>query len=252
MCLSRYAGDVEPQRIVSLVPSLTELLFWLGAGERVVGRTKFCTEPAGEVERIPALGGTKNPDVARIIQLRPDLVIANKEENRREDIEALEGAGLRVLLTDPNTVTEAIEMILIVGGVVSAGEKAQVLALDIALALAAVPDGELALVYVGVWHHPMMGLGGQSYGNSLIEACGGRNVLCARPRYPETSLDEIRSLAPRLILLPDEPFPFDESHTRVYSEIAPAQVIDGKLLWWYGARMPAAIRELSVLLGEYR
>jgi len=243
---------MELRRIVSLVPSLTELLFWLGAGERVVGRTKFCTEPAGDIERVPPLGGTKDPDVKRIVGLRPDLVIANKEENRREDIESLEAAGLRVLLTDPNTVTEAIEMVLIIGGVAGAEERAKVLALDTALALAAAPEGEPVPVYTGVWHHPMMGLGGESYGHSLLEACGGRNVLASRPRYPRTSLDEIRGLAPRLILLPDEPFPFDDSHARVYGEIAPARVIDGKLLWWYGPRMPGAIRELSALLGEYR
>ena len=247
-----YADPVTPARIVSLVPSLTELLFWLGAGDRVVGRTKFCTEPAGDVEGVPALGGTKNPDVAAIIALRPDLVVANKEENRREDVEALEAAGLRVLLTDPNTVTEAIEMVLILGGVVGAKEKADVLALDTALALAAVEQGEPAPVYVGVWHHPMMGLGGESYGHSLIEACGGRNVLGARPRYPQTSIDELCSLAPRLILLPDEPFPFDEGHVKLYAEIAPARVVDGKMMWWYGPRMPAAIRQLSALLKEFR
>ena len=243
---------MEPRRIVSLVPSLTELLVWLGARDRLAGRTKFCTEPAGEVEHVPALGGTKNPDVARIIDLRPDLVLANKEENRREDIEALEASGLPVLLTDPCTVAEAVEMILVVGGVVGAEEKAQTLALDVALAVAGVTEGDPVPVYAGVWHHPMMGLGGESYGNALVESCGGRNVLAGRRRYPETSFDEIRSLAPRLILLPDEPFPFDEGHARVYGGIAPARVIDGKLLWWYGPRMPAAIRELSALLEEYR
>jgi ABC-type Fe3+-hydroxamate transport system substrate-binding protein len=243
---------VPHQRIVSLVPSLTELLFWLDAGERVVGRTKFCTEPASEVEHIPSLGGTKNPDVDRILALRPDLVVANKEENRREDIEALEAAGLRVMVTDPNSVPQAIEMVLILGGVVGAAEKAEVLALDIALALASVPEGEAVPVYVGVWHYPMMGLGSESYGHSLIEACGGRNVLAGRPRYPETSLEELRSLNPSLILLPDEPFPFDAGHATLYGEIAPALVIDGKLLWWYGPRMPEAIAELSALLAGKR
>lgn len=217
-----------------------------------MGRTKFCTEPAGEIEGIPALGGTKNPDIARIIELQPHLVLANKEENRREDVEALEAAGIQVLLTDPNTVAEAIEMILIVGGVVGAKERAEVLALDIAIALAAVQKAQPVPVYAGVWHNPMLGLGGESYGNSLLGACGARNVLAPRPRYPETTMAEVRSLVPRLILLPDEPFPFDEGHARLYGEIAPARVIDGKLLWWYGPRMPAAIRELSNLLDEYR
>src|SRR5436190_24285991 len=99
---------MEPARIVSLVPSLTELLFWLGAGEQVIGRTRFCDEPRGKVERVASVGGTKDPDVARVAALRPGLVIANKEENRREDVEALRAAGLEVLLTDPNSVGEAL------------------------------------------------------------------------------------------------------------------------------------------------
>ncbi|HXU23926.1 MAG TPA: helical backbone metal receptor, partial [Tepidiformaceae bacterium] len=99
---------MPPARIVSLVPSLTELVWWLGAGERLVGRTRFCTEPAGLVEAVPIMGGTKNPHVERIVSARPDLVVANKEENRREDVEALQQAGLHVLLTDPNTVEEAL------------------------------------------------------------------------------------------------------------------------------------------------
>ena len=99
---------VPPQRIVSLVPSLTELVAWLGAADRLVGRTKFCTEPPGAVGRIPAVGGTKNPDIAAITALQPDLVIANREENRREDVEALRAAGIEVLVTGIDTVGEAV------------------------------------------------------------------------------------------------------------------------------------------------
>ena len=95
---------MEPRRIVSLVPSLTELVWWLGAGDLLVGRTRFCTEPAGAVESVPAMGGTKNPDLERIVAARPDLVIANKEENRRDDVVALQAAGLVVHVTDPNSV----------------------------------------------------------------------------------------------------------------------------------------------------
>ncbi len=231
---------MEPQRIVSLVPSWTELVVALGARERLVGRTKFCTEPADLALSVPAIGGTKNPDIAKIAALSPDLVIANKEENRREDVEALERLGLRILLTDPNSVEGAVACIREIGEAIGAAAAAAAnrLAQDIELALAETGPSKPVSVYAGVWHNPMMGLGSESYGHSLLEACGGRNVLEDRSRYPELTLDELRSLQPDLILLPDEPFPFDASHAGVYGEVAPARVIDGKLLWWYGPRMP--------------
>jgi ABC-type hemin transport system substrate-binding protein len=241
---------VAPQRIVSLVPSLTELVFFLGRGESLVGRTKFCTEPAGLVGAIPAFGGTKNPALDRIIAARPDLVIANKEENRREDIESLHKAGREVLLTDPNTVAEAVTMIRELGRVLDARKPAEALAGEVESALATIPRGAPVAAYCAVWHNPMMGLGAATYGNSLLEACGARNVLAERERYPEVTLDELRALSPNLILLPDEPFPFDAGHAALYSQIAPARLVDGKLVWWYGPRMPAAIRELSAIIEE--
>ena len=251
---------MPPARIVSLVPSLTELVAWLGAGDRLVGRTRFCTEPRDLAERVPHIGGTKNPNIERIVELAPDLVIANKEENRQEDIEALRRAGLDVLLTDPNTVEGAVEMIGEVGGLLECGRRAAELTADIRAALGDRPSppaplptphsrgrGEVLRVYVGVWHQPMMGLGSQSYGHSLVEACGAVNVLRERPRYPAVTFDEVAGLEPDLILLPDEPFPFDEGHARAYGAFAPTRVVDGKLLWWYGPRMPRAIRDLRAL-----
>jgi len=243
---------VPAERIVSLVPSLTELIFWLGAGDRLVGRTRFCTEPASEVGKVPAIGGTKNPKIDRIVASRPDLVIANKEENRREDIEALETAGVAVYLSHPDTVFEAIEMIRELGELCGAATRANELARDIERALEEEPPAEPVRTYVAVWHNPLMGLGSNSYGHSLLELCGASNVLGHRERYPELALGELRDLHPELILLPDEPFPFGESHAALYSEIAPAQVIDGKLLWWYGPRMPHAIRELRQLFRGVR
>jgi ABC-type Fe3+-hydroxamate transport system substrate-binding protein len=238
---------VASRDIVSLVPSLTELVWWLGAGERLAGRTKFCVEPAELVETVPAMGGTKNPDLARIIAAAPGMVLANKEENRREDIEALQAAGIDVLLTDPNTVSDAVGMIREAGALLGAAERAETLALEIEGLARSSPTRPGPRVYVAVWHNPVMGLGSGTYGHSLVEACGAVNVLRERPRYPEVSLDEIRTLRPDVILLPDEPFPFDEGHARVYSGIAPTHLVDGKLLWWYGPRMPAAIRELRKL-----
>lgn len=238
-----------PLRIVSLVPSLTELIVWLGAGDRLVGRTRFCTEPAGEVEKVPVIGGTKNPRLQRIVSLNPDLVVANKEENRREDVEALRAAGLNVLLTDPNTLAEAISMVEHLGALLEMTEQAEALARDARAAI--VPStGRRPRVFAAVWWNPLMGLGAGTYGHDLLHSAGADNVLAGRVRYPEVSLDDVAALRPDLVLLPDEPFPFKPAHVADFASVAPARVIDGKLLWWYGPRMPSAIRRLHELITE--
>ena len=242
---------MAPDRIVSLVPSLTELVWWFGRGEALVGRTRFCTEPSGEIERVAALGGTKNPDVPAIIALAPDLVIANREENRREDFEALEDAGLCLLLTDPNSVEEALAMILELGELLGSAAEARRLVSD---TRAAVQTGTIGdrppRVFVPIWRKPLMGLAGGTYGHSLVTAAGATNVLSDRSRYPELSRDEVAGLAPEAILLPDEPYRFAAQHVPEFAAIAPTRVIDGKLLWWYGPRMPKAIRHLREIVRE--
>jgi ABC-type hemin transport system substrate-binding protein len=239
------------ERIVSLVPSLTDLVCAFGGGYELVGRTRFCTEPRGEVERIPIVGGTKNPDLERIIAARPTLVLANREENRKEDVEALRGAGLDVLLTDPNTVAEAIAMVRSLGGRLGCDEAAERIARETEAAVAGVGAGEARpRVLVLVWKQPLMVLGCESYGHDLLRVVGADNAAGERPRYPEMSMDEIRAAKPGLILLPDEPYPFKEADAERFREVAPARVVDGKLLWWYGPRMPGAIRELSALVSE--
>ena len=241
---------MPPKRIVSLVPSLTELVFALGAGEALVGRTRFCEEPSELVGRVPVLGGTKNPNVERIQEAAPDLVLANKEENRREDVEALRRMGIEVLLTDPNTLDEAIAMVLLLGDVLAQPAAARRIADETGSALSEGPVVDGLRVLVPIWWNPLMALGSGAYGHDLLERCGAVNVLASRTRYPEITQDEARDLRPDAILLPDEPFPFDASHVAELGSIAPARVIDGKLLWWYGPRMPAAIRALRGILRE--
>lgn len=243
---------MPPQRIVSLVPSLTELVFSFGLGDRLVGRTRFCESPADGVERVPILGGTKNPVIDRIVAANPDLVIANKEENRREDIEALRAAGLEVLLTDPNTVDEALQMIGDLGGLLGVPRRAGELISATRTELAQPLPANRPRVFVAIWHEPLMGLGCEAYGHDLLERCGAVNVLRDRPRYPVISLEEVAASKPDLILLPDEPYPFREQHLPAYAALAPARVIDGKWLWWYGSRMPQAVRELRLLLNGGR
>jgi ABC-type hemin transport system substrate-binding protein len=241
-----------PPTIVSLVPSLTELVFWLGLGEQLVGRTRFCTEPADRVGAVPIVGGTKNPHVDRIIALRPGLVIANREENRREDVEALAAAGLDVLLTDPNTVRGAVAMIRKLGERLQCTLRAEVLAAAIEAELAVAPPTNPVRVFVAVWKEPFMGLGAESYGHDLVEQAGAVNVLRGRTRYPELTAEQLAGLRPELILLPDEPYPFTEADVAQFNAIAPARVVDGKLLWWYGPRIPGALRALRAMFDEAR
>jgi ABC-type Fe3+-hydroxamate transport system substrate-binding protein len=236
-------------RIVSLVPSLTELVAWFGLSERLVGRTRFCTEPGWLAGRVTVIGGTKNPRVDRIVSLAPDLVLANREENRREDVEALRAAGLAVVLTDPNTVAGAVAMVRELGALLGAEERAALLARDTEVA-AAGGAASGRRVFVPIWKDPWMGMGSASYGHDVLRAAGATNVLDGRDRYPEVTLEEVAALAPDIVLLPDEPYPFKDSDRAQFDGIAPARVVDGKLLWWYGPRMPAAIRELRAIVAE--
>jgi len=235
-------------RIVSLVPSLTELVWWFGFGEALVGRTTFCVEPAGEIERVPRLGGTKNPKIDRIIELQPDLVLANKEENRREDVEALQAAGLEVLVTDPNTVPEAVAMIRDLGKRLGCRAKANVLAAAIEAELAVPAPARRPRVFVPIWREPLLALGSASYGHDLLERAGAENIFADRSRYPAVTREEVEARRPDLILLPDEPYPFGETDAAAWSAVAPARVVDGKLLWWYGPRIPTALRTLRELI----
>ena len=231
------------------MPSLTELVCFLGGPGILAGRTRFCTEPAGEVEAVPIVGGTKDPHIGRITALAPDLVLANKEENRREDIEALEANGLDVFVTDPNSVPEAMAMIAEVGRQVGNSGRAALLNEQISDALSEAAPTTVR-VFAGVWWRPLMGLGSATYGHDLLERCGAVNVLAGRPRYPEVTFEEVAALQPDLILLPDEPYPFKGANVAAFSGIAPTRLIDGKQLWWYGPRIPGAIRGLRAILAE--
>ncbi len=236
-------------RVVSLVPSLTELV-WELAPQTLVGRTRFCTVPEA-VSAIPHMGGTKNPDVRKIAALRPDLVIANKEENRREDVEALRAAGLNVLLTDPNTVDEALRMLLELGALLDQEDLARDY-VDDALAALAEPLARHVRVFVPIWHEPLMGLGSATYGHDLLQRCGAINVLGGKARYPEVTWEEVASLRPDLVLLPDEPYRFGLKHLKAYEPIGPSLRVPGEWLWWYGPRIGSSVRSLKALLaGEH-
>lgn len=227
---------------------MTELV-WVLAPGFLAGRTRFCTEPP-EAGDVPVVGGTKDPDVVSIVALRPDLVIANKEENREADVAALRGAGIDVLVTEPDTVIGAAEAITEVGRRLDRAPAARVIVEEIHAELGRRPQHPAVRVFVAVWRQPLLGLGSNAYGHDVVVRCGAVNVLAGRERYPEVSAAELRELAPDLILLPDEPYRFGPRHIVEFAAIAPARVIDGKLLWWYGPRIADSLRELKAVFGE--
>jgi ABC-type Fe3+-hydroxamate transport system substrate-binding protein len=249
-----------PHRIVSLVPSLTEALFALGLGERVVGVTDWCVHPADRVAALPRVGGTKNPDPAAIRALTPDLVIANQEENRRRDVERLEAAGLRVWVTYPRTVAEGAALL---AELAELGAAPEARARVVAPVLAALAEAETARpeqgvpVFCPIWREPWMSVGADTYAHDLLALCGGRNVFAGHGdrRYPRVTLDEIVAAAPEVVLLPDEPYAFgasDEAELRRLplpaARSGRIHRIDGTWVSWYGPRIRPAIRALRGLL----
>jgi ABC-type Fe3+-hydroxamate transport system substrate-binding protein len=238
-------------RIVSLCPSLTELVFDLGRGEDLVGRTKFCVHPAGRVERVESVGGTKNPKVARIVELAPDLVLLNEEENRREDADALAAAGVRCHVSFPRDVDGTARMVREIGAVLDRPDEAERIAADVERRAARVRDGgshapAVRYAYV-IWRNPWMVAGGDTFVTAMLALPGGVNVFAGRPeRYPTVAPEELAAADPDAVLLSSEPFPFKEKHA---DELAAAtglprermQLVDGEYLTWHGSRTPNGI-----------
>ncbi|MEM9381136.1 MAG: helical backbone metal receptor [Planctomycetota bacterium] len=242
-------------RLVSLCPSLTETLFDLGAGDEVVGATKFCVHPAAGAEHVERVGGTKDPRVERIVALRPTLVLANEEENRLEDVEALRSAGVPVHTSLPRRVADVPPLIRELGDVLGRPGRAEELAL--AVEEAALRAHEAAAmrsprrVLVLIWRRPWMSANADTFLSDLLATAGGRNAVGDRPeRYPTLDLEEVRALDPDLVLLPSEPFPFKDAHVNelvARTRIGRSRFLrcDGELLTWHGSRTAAGLSAAS-------
>ena len=251
-----------PRRIVSLVPSLTEALFALGLGDRVVGVTDWCVHPAEALASLPRVGGTKNPDLDAVRGLAPDLVIANQEENTRRDVEQLEAAGVAVWVTYPRTVEDGVALLreLAERGARTAELKSLVAPIEavVGRARAEVPARGVR-VFCPIWKGPWMAVGADTYAHDLLTLCGGENVFAGRTerRYPLVREEEIVAAAPEVVLLPDEPYAFDARDVAELHELeVPAardgriHLIDGTLVSWYGPRIGRAVETLRPLLGS--
>lgn len=218
-------------RVVSLVPSATEtLLAW---GVVPVGVTRFCEEPS-----LRAVGGTKDPDLDAIAALRPDLVIVNDEENRREDADALVAAGLDVhviRIASVADVAPALASLAVrVGAEPTSAEPRRP------------PTPARCTAFVPIWRRPWMTLDGSTYGSSVLAWLGVANVFAvATTRYPEVTLAEARALRPDLVLAPSEPYPFGPRHEGELGVVAPVRFVDGQDLFWWGVRTPAALERLA-------
>jgi ABC-type Fe3+-hydroxamate transport system substrate-binding protein len=223
-----------------LVPSVTETLSAWGIVP--VGVTRFCERPD-----LVAVGGTKNPDIAAIVGLRPDVIVMDREENRREDAVALEDAGLRVHVLHVTSVSGVDPALR--GLAEAMGLPGRHLMASEPIHAVDTGAGARVAVFVPIWRRPWMTISGTTYGSDLLAAAGARNVFAeAASRYPELTLDEAADRHPDLVLAPSEPYPFAERHRRDLEAVAPVVFVDGKDLFWWGARTPGALVRLTALL----
>jgi ABC-type Fe3+-hydroxamate transport system substrate-binding protein len=275
----------DSQRLVSLVPSITETLFSFGRGSQVVGITDYCTEPATGVAGKVTVGGTKNPDVAKILALEPHLVFAVAEENRRQDIEQLETAGIPVYVFTPRTVRDGIRLLWRLADILDCRA-------EVALSIADIEQDYEATralgaarrrvrVFCPIWKDPYMTINVDTYVHNILWVCGGANIFAHRQRrfplaadlgchpeqsdtrddgrdrrYPRVTLEEMAALQPEVILLPDEPYVFTRDDMADFAPFpdVPAvrhsriHLIDGKMVSWYGPRIGRSLQTLRDLL----
>jgi ABC-type Fe3+-hydroxamate transport system substrate-binding protein len=240
--LGRTVRVARALRVVSLVPSLTEVVVAIGAGERLVGVTRYCPGVA------PVVGGTKQLDLAMIEELRPDLVLANREENLERDVRRLTEAGLAVYVTYPRTLAEGIGVFGELGRLLGCAAAAELEATRCRDALAKLgvlaPRRRAACL---VWREPLVAVGDDTYGGSVMAALGLDNVVTGgERRYPFLTPAELAALAPELLILPDEPYAWtaDEGAAVAVAVGARPVRVDGSLLFWYGPRI-ARLGELA-------
>ena len=245
---------IPPKRIISLVPSQTELLSDLGLDAEVVGITKFCVHPESWFRTKPRVGGTKNVHYERVAALKPDLIIANKEENDRAQIEALENIA-PVWVSDIKTLDDALEMIQSLSAICDKEIRGREIINEIRNNSASLRLGGKSLsVAYGIWRDPWMWAGGDTFINDLLQHMSWQNVLQSTPRYPEISLEMLASYAPDIILLSSEPYPFKDVHiaeVKSYLPQAKILLVDGEMFSWYGSRLIQAIPYLGGLSASY-
>lgn len=229
----------KPQRIISLVPSQTELLHDLGLEEEVIAITKFCVHPRKWFRTKTRVGGTKKMDLEAIAALQPDLIIANKEENEREQLEWLMDR-FPVWISDVVSFEDCYQMIRAIGDITGTSEKANKIATKIEADMNSLPKAPALPTAYFIWRQPWMLAGQNNFINTMLQQLGLENIMDNHGRYPEATDKQLRRLKPELILLSSEPYPFKHRHFEELQEIAPnakIMLVDGELFSWYGSRL---------------
>jgi ABC-type Fe3+-hydroxamate transport system substrate-binding protein len=229
-----------PRRIISIVPSQTELLFDLGLNDQIVGITKFCIHPAEWFHTKTRIGGTKQVKMETIHQLQPDLIIANKEENVKEQIEEL-AAQYPIWVSDVNNLADAYEIIEQIGLITDTQQAASEMISAIKKGFAQLPShpNRPKALYL-IWENPYMTVGGDTFIHAMLEAAGFQNCYAGQKRYPEISVAEIKNQQPDILLLSSEPFPFQQKHIMdLQKELPDTKIllVDGEMFSWYGSRL---------------
>ncbi len=250
--------NFTPKRIISLVPSQTELLAWLELADETVGITKFCVHPAGWLKTKKIIGGTKNIKIDKITALLPDLIIANKEENVKAEVEAL-ALDFPVWVTDVNNLQDALEMITDIGCLTNRKEKAAELTRNISaefLKIHPMPK-PIKTAYL-IWNDPLMTIGGDNFINAMLRHCGFENMFAHQTRYPVISVNDLAENNCELLLLSSEPFPFKQKHLDELQKHLPETkmlLVDGEYFSWYGNRLldaPTYFNEILAGLSNNR
>jgi ABC-type Fe3+-hydroxamate transport system substrate-binding protein len=249
-----------PKRIISLVPSQTELLYDLGLDDEVIGITKFCIHPSKWFRTKTRVGGTKTADIQKITSLRPDLIIANKEENVKGQIEELQNIA-PVYVSNIATLEDALQMIIDIGKLTGKQQKAEEIAnaikarfdeLEISNAQHSTINGQrsnlnlstnkpttLRTAYL-IWKDPYMAAGGDTFINEMLKRCGLENIFESEQRYPQVEINQLSSVNCQLLLLSSEPYPFKQKNIEELQQLLPQTkiiIVDGEMFSWYGSRL---------------
>ncbi len=246
-----------PKRIISLVPSQTELLWDLGLRDELVGITKFCIHPKEMFQSKTRIGGTKKLDFEKIKALQPDLIIGNKEENEQAQIEELM-KHYPVWMSDINTLNDAYKMITDIGSIVNKQNASEKIVLQIKSEFNSILNSKSKILNQKstayfIWKKPYMVASEDTFINEMMITCGFKNVFQNKTRYPEVTLEELQQLQPEVILLSSEPYPFKEKHIKEFKTACPNAkiiIVDGELFSWYGSRLVKSPKYFTKLIQQ--
>jgi ABC-type Fe3+-hydroxamate transport system substrate-binding protein len=255
----RISLDASPDRIVSLVPSQTELLAYLDLDDEVVGITRFCERPEHWRSEKTIVGGTKEVDVDTVRDLEPHLILANHEENTADDVAALDDVA-PVFVTEVKTVEDALQMIRTVGELTDTSDQTSTLAGNIISRFESLPSVPPLRAAYFIWREPYMTVGGDTFIHDVMGWGGFENVYAEQTRYPEVELEALAEKDLDVVLCSSEPFPFHQKDkfTADIEEAlpdTPVEIVDGQLFSWYGPRLletPAYLKELRERLPSPR